>query len=67
MTSTSCRCGDLLRAHYAENGVEAHITTVPPIVAPAYQPLDMRCPHGVLWYAEPTGDQIAQWAKDGVA
>lgn len=59
-------CGDLLRAYYVEAGVDAHVTTTPPIVPPLYEPLDMRCPHGVLWYAEPTGDQIAKWAKEGV-
>lgn len=46
---------------------DAHITHVPPLVPPMYEPLGMRCPHGVLWHMEPTSEQIAQWAKDGVA
>lgn len=47
--------------------VEAHITHVPPIVPSGYLPLAMRCPHGVLWHMEPTSEQIAEWARDGVA
>ena len=26
----------------------------------------MRCPHGVRWWTEPTSDQVAAWARDGV-
>lgn len=47
--------------------IEAHVTHVPPLVSSGYDLLAMRCPHGVLWYAEPTSEQIAKWAKAGVA
>lgn len=59
-------CRQVVVDFYAEKGVEAHVTTEPPIVEPGYEPLDMRCPHGVVWFAEPTGDQIAKWNKEGL-
>lgn len=59
-------CGEVLRRGLAEKGVEAHVTYLPPLVAQVYESLGMVCPHGVAWYAEPTTEQIAQWAKAGV-
>jgi hypothetical protein len=47
--------------------IEVHVTTVPPIFGSPYDTLDMRCPHGVIWHMEPTTDQQAQWARDGVS
>jgi hypothetical protein len=43
------------------------VTAIPPIVPSPYEPLNLTCPHGVAYYAEPTSEQIAQWAADGVA
>ncbi len=42
------------------------ITYVAPLAAPLYPALDMTCAHGVLWYMEPTGDQIAAEAAAGI-
>lgn len=58
-------CAETLREMYAMNGIDAHVTAVAPLVPPRYEPLGMKCPHGVLWFAEPTGWQIARWAEDG--
>lgn len=45
---------------------EAHITHVPPIIPTPYADLLLRCPHGVLWHMQPTSEQIAAWAAEGV-
>jgi hypothetical protein len=50
----------------AERGCEVNATWSPPLFPTAFEPLDMRCPHGVLWYAEPTTDQLADWVRKGV-
>lgn len=57
----------LLEQMFSEQGIDAHVTHIPPLAPPAYEPLDMRCPHGVLWYTEPTSEQRAKWAAEGAA
>jgi hypothetical protein len=59
-------CAEVLRAVFRDQGVEAHVTSTPPLIQSPYKELAMRCPHGVKWYAEPTSEQIAAWAKAGV-
>lgn len=59
-------CGAFLREAIAGLGVEANFSTLPPLFDTGYTALDMRCPHGVLWYAEPTAEQRAAWIRDGV-
>lgn len=63
------KCGEGCRAqlleHFAFHDIEVTATLTPPIIDTGYEPLDMRCPHGRLWYAEPTGEQRAKWAKEG--
>ena len=56
-------CRALLLAHYREKGIDAHVTTISPIIATEYDPLAIRCPHGVTWYAQPTGEQITEWTR----
>jgi hypothetical protein len=60
-------CRDTLEASFRARGIDAHVTAIPPIVPSAYEPLNLTCPHGVAYYAEPTSEQIARWAADGVA
>lgn len=67
MGAATCDCGGTVRALYAREGIETTVSNLAPIVTTVYEPLNMRCPHGVLWHAEPTTDQIVQWARDGVA
>lgn len=59
-------CGDVVRRLLRERDTEAHVTTVPPLVPSQFKPLAMRCPHGQIWHAEPTSEQVARWAADGV-
>lgn len=59
-------CGAFVRKAIADLGADAIVSHLPPLIPSGYAQLEMRCPHGVLWYTEPTSEQIAQWAKDGV-
>jgi len=63
----AAECRGLVLRLLRLRGVDAHVTHVPPLVRTPYKPLDMRCPHDVLWYVEPTSEQIAEWAREGVA
>lgn len=54
----------LVRAH-ARIGVEVTASTEPPLVSNRYTSLYV-CPHGVEYWLEPTGEQLAAWARDGV-
>lgn len=60
-------CDEFVRGKLAAMGVEAHVTHVPPLVRTDWEPLNMRCPHGVLWFTEPTSEQMAAWTEDGAA
>lgn len=67
VTSTFAHeCENNLRQELAATGVEATISTAPPIVAGPYTHDGFRCPHGITYWLEPTGEQIARWARDGV-
>lgn len=59
-------CEQTLRDKWAKYGTEVTISTAPPLVAGPYTKPGMTCPHGVTYWMEPTGEQIAQWARDGV-
>lgn len=58
-------CADSIRRDYATLGVEVTVRTAPPLVIGAYEPAGWTCPHGVTYWCEPTGEQIAQWCADG--
>ena len=60
-------CGELVRRGLADQGIEAHVTHIPPLQPTPYEPLNMRCPHGILWFTAPTSEQIAKWVEEGVA
>ncbi|MDH6141034.1 hypothetical protein P3T35_003047 [Kitasatospora sp. GP30] len=59
-------CETKLRELWDAQGVEVHISTAPPMVAGPYTTDGMRCPHGITYWWEPTGEQIAAWVRDGV-
>jgi hypothetical protein len=64
--TAACTCARTLRHLYADRQIEATVTDAPPIVDSGYEQPGLRCPHGVLWYAEPTREQILAWQRDGV-
>jgi len=59
-------CETLLRSKWAAVGTEVTISTAPPIIITPYTQDGLTCPHGITYWMEPTSEQIAQWARDGV-
>lgn len=59
-------CANRLRQDFADRGIEVTISTAPPIVQGPYTVDGMTCPHGIAYWWEPTGEQIAKWTRDGV-
>lgn len=47
-------------------GTAVTVSHLPPLEESNYPAVRMLCPHGVVWYAQPTPEQIGQWARDGV-
>lgn len=60
-------CRAVLREGMASMGVEVTVSTARPLVADDYEVAAYQCPHGTMFYMHPTGEQIAQWVRDGVA
>ena len=60
-------CRQVLVDGMAKHGVEATVSTAPPIIPTPYDQAPFRCPHGVNFYMAPTSEQIAEWRRDGVA
>jgi len=48
-----------------EGTLDVTISTAPPLIAGPYTTAPFTCPHGVSYWLEPTGEQIARWAEDG--
>lgn len=69
MEAPACEleCGEAMRQVYRDHDVEAHVTHVAPLVPTLYEQPGLVCPHGVKWYAQPTSEQIARWAREGTA
>jgi hypothetical protein len=59
-------CDQVIRQGFADLDVEVVVSTQPPLVDGPYTMPPHTCPHGTAYFAEPTGEQIAQWVKDGV-
>lgn len=59
-------CAQMLAENSVALGAEVHVSTLPPIVAGPYETAGFRCPHGVKYFIEPTGEQIVDWAARGV-
>lgn len=64
-------CATFLKTRIRLLGAEVTVSDLPPLVPSPYnRPGDgngqLTCPHGTTFYFEPTGEQIAQWVRDGV-
>jgi len=59
---------DVMRALGAEKGIgcDTVVSTAPPIVENPYGAHGYRCPHGLIYWVEPTSEQIAEWAEQQV-
>lgn len=62
-TTDHTQCAALIRAIFAEHGGDVHVSIVPPIVVGPHPTEAATCPHGATFYIEPTGEQIAAWAR----
>lgn len=47
-------------------GAEVTVSEAEPLVIGPYTTAPITCPHGTVYWMEPTGEQIAQWVKDQV-
>lgn len=54
-------CRRVLLDIMAARGADVHATWAPPLFPTGYEPLNMRCPHGVPWFMEPTAEQRIKW------
>jgi hypothetical protein len=59
-------CAQLLVRYMSMLGAEVTVSTAPPIVHGRYTTDPFRCPHGVAYWIEPTGEQICAWVEGGV-
>ena len=57
------RCADVLREGMAP--VEVTVSTERPLVIGPYTTDGFTCPHGVTYWIEPTGEQVARWQAGG--
>lgn len=60
-------CSAVLRDVLAERGVEVTASTSPPLIRNPYTVDPFRCPHGVLYWLEPTSEQIMRWQAEEVS
>ncbi|MES2211010.1 MAG: hypothetical protein V4515_12660 [Chloroflexota bacterium] len=59
-------CAGWMKAQFLELGADVTVSTVPPPIKTVYEQDPFVCPHGTVFYHEPTSEQIAEWARDGV-
>lgn len=59
-------CEQQLRQFWEMANTDVTISTVPPLVIGPYTQPGLTCPCGVTFWVEPTGEQIAEWVRDGV-
>lgn len=62
--SAGCGCRQMLVDGMARLGAEVFVSTAPPLVPNPFTEV-FECPHGTVWFMEPTGEQHAQWVRDG--
>ena len=64
--SNHADCPEYLHRMSAVIGTDITVSTRAPLVQGPYTTEPFVCPHGTRYWIEPTGEQIAQWARDGV-
>lgn len=62
-------CAQFLKERAAALGVDANVSDARPGMAmpTGFVEFNMRCPHGVVMWMEPTAEQRLAWIRDGVA
>jgi hypothetical protein len=59
-------CTGTLAEGMRDLGTEVTVSTARPLVAGPYTTEAFVCPHGVAYWIEPTGEQIAAWTRESV-
>jgi len=62
----TCECWRTVKGRMAAMDVDVTVSAQAPLVIGPYTAEPMVCPHGVTWWWEPTGEQIADWVARGV-
>jgi hypothetical protein len=57
-------CPSTLRREARAKGLDVTVSEKPPIIPGPYTTDPFTCPHLVAYWIEPTGEQIAAWARD---
>ena len=65
MSEDHSQCREELRASATRLGMDVTVSAAPPIALGPYPPHSYICPHGTTYWISPTGEQIAQWRRDG--
>lgn len=60
-------CAETFRNAALQLGSKCTVSTLPPLVPGPYTTAPFICLHGTAFWIEPTGEQIAEWVKGGVA
>lgn len=60
-------CKEALRAMYRRHNIEVIVSSAPPLVKTPATAMPFTWPRGVNFSPEPTGEQIAAWARAGAA
>lgn len=64
------QCAEFIRTQLNEIAAkhggtcESVVSTAPPIVDTGYEQYAYECPHGTVYWVEPTSEQMARWAAD---
>jgi hypothetical protein len=74
-TAGECPCGHHhdhadclteLRNAFVGQHLDVTISTKPPVVLGPFTLAPFVCPHGVRYWAEPTGEQLAAWVTNRI-
>jgi hypothetical protein len=57
-------CPQAIAQEFAAKGGEVTVSTARPLVAGPHSGDGFVCPHGTVYWVEPTGKQIARWAAE---
>jgi hypothetical protein len=56
-------CREFIKSSAAKLGADVVVSTAPPLIESPYDVNAFECPHGTVFYIEPTSEQMADWAE----
>jgi len=60
-------CPSTLQREAKAKGLDVTVSEQAPLITGPYTTDPFTCPHGVTYWIEPTGEQIATWVRDQIA